>query len=446
MLLKMTTLGWLAGLGLVLALFFPIWWLVLYDLCTAFVFGGWSISFLRLGPDDVKVAMIALALVLRARLRRDGQKLPLFWPWALLTLLFCLSYLNAPINQRNLTDPIRITYQLGRYCIRPLIYLPLIMLLIRSAHRTYAVMNAVIVAGIVCSLPAIAQGYSGISSTAGPFRTGNQLGGVLVMPMLIAMSGVVLPRSRGHWILSFVGFGLMTRAMLFSASRGAMVAAVGGALVYGAILLLRPLGRRRLRYLAPLGGLALLAALPFLPMVLAKPTIAHAMSAADGSKASTMQWRMQERWPHFWGIALDNPLVGIGTSVDLSLGDKANTPHNGFLSLLVEYGFPAFFLILFFAGRVIWNGLLLYRRAPDPDHRIFGVTCAAAVAGILTHQLVEVTMTAPFTFKLFWILVGTSELAKRWPNESPRLEIGQSSAESPSAIGGRGDAVLRPAA
>lgn len=438
MLLKMTTLAWLAGAGLVLALFFPIWWLVVYDLVTAFVFGGWSIGFLRLGPDDVKAGLIVLALVLRAR-RTGGDKLPLLLPWAILVVLLCLSYLHAPINQRNLTDPVRIVYQLGRYCVRPLIYLPLILILVRSAQRSYLVLNAVIVAGVTVSLPAIQQGYAGVGATPGPFWTGNQLGGVLVMPILIALAGLVLPRSRAHLVLSIVGFGLMARAMLFSASRGAMVACVGGTLFFVAMLMLHRVGRRRLGYLAPLGALALVAALPLLPAILSRPTVAHAMSATDGSKASTMQWRMQERWPHFWNIALENPLLGIGTAVDPSLGDHANTPHNGFLSLLVEYGFPAFFLILFFAGRAIHNGLLLYRLAPNPDHRIYGATCAAAVAGILTHQLVEVTITAPFTFKLFWILVGTTELAKRWPNQdAPPLQASAASvigseAPTPSA-------------
>ena len=419
MLLPFSTFLIMLGIGILFIVFMPIWWIVLYDLSTVTYFGNWSIGFLRIGPNDLMVAFIVCAVLLRGRRSEEWRigKIPLLVPWIILMVLLCLSYLNAPINQRNLTDPIRIVYQLSRYCVRPVAYFVIAMILLRSAKRTYVVCYFIMFGAVYCSLLAIQQGYAGWPAAPGPFRTGNQLGGVLVIPILLALTGALFPRNRFHWLISFTSLGLMARAMLFCQSRGAMVACLGGGIVFGALLMTRNLGRRRLKWLSPFILLGVIALLPALPFILANRFVSHAVSAADGSKASTMQWRMQERWPHFWAIAVANPILGVGTAVDLSLGSKANTPHNGFLSMLVMWGFPAFGILLFFAFRTIWNGCLLFWLAKNPDHRVHGLAVAAGVAGILTHQLVEVTLNAPFTFKVFWILVATTELAKRWPDE-----------------------------
>ena len=415
----MSTFIIMLALGAVFIVFMPIWWIIIYDLSTVTFFGNWSIGFLRIGPNDIMVAFIVAAILLRGRRSEEWRlgKFPLIVPWLVLMILLCLSYYFAPINQRNLTDPIRVVYQLTRYCVRPVAYFAIAMLLLRSAKRTYVVFYVILISAMQCSMLAIQQGYAGYAAAPGPFRTGNQLGGVLVMPLLMGLAGMMFPRNRFHWFFSFVSFGIMARAMLFCQSRGAMVACMGGGLMFGALLITRNLGRQRLKWLSPFIAMGLIALIPALPFILKNRFVSHAVSAADGSKASTMQWRMQERWPHFWGIAVANPMFGVGTAVDLSLGKKANTPHNGFLSMLVMWGFPAFGILMFFAFRTIWNGCLLFWRARNPDHRIHGLTVAASIAGILTHQLVEVTLNAPFTFKVFWILAATTELAKRWPDD-----------------------------
>ncbi len=67
--------------------------------------------------------------------------------------------------------------------------------------------------------------------------------------------------------------------------------------------------------------------------------------------------------------------------------------------------------------------MMVFLNAPNPDHKVFGLTMAAATAGILVHQMVEVTLTAPFTFKVFWLIVALSELAKRWPDHDDELTV-----------------------
>lgn len=414
----------ISAIGMVFLIFLPIWWMVPFDLLQIGYFGTWVLGTLRITPSDLMVVLMFAAMLLRGRFpARKLLRLDLIWPWLVLGLLLSISYVVAPINQRTLTDPIRYLYQVATYCWRPIVYFPLCLILVRSAKRSYICIYAVMVAALLVSFEAIKQGYAGMSSAPGPFKTGNQLGGVLIIPTVLAFCGVVMPRDRFQLFFCGGSLVIFLRAFLFCGSRGGQMATAAGFGFFGALLLLRHVGRRRLRYLAPFAAAGLIALLPAIPIILARPTIAHAASVTEGSKASTMQWRMQQRWPHFWAIALAHPLFGIGTAVDTSLGKTANTPHNGFLSMLVTYGFPAFFLIVFFAFRAVYNGLIVFMQAPNPDHKVFGLTMAAATVGILVHQMVEVTLTAPFTFKVFWLMVACSELAKRWPDHHDDLLI-----------------------
>lgn len=422
--LPLSSFGLIAGLGVVFILCLPLWWLIPFDILQIHYFGVWALGFLRITPNDLMVILIFLGILVRGRTSaRRLLSLPWLWPWLALAVLFSISYVVAPINQRTLTGPERYAYQLFVYCWRPLLYYPICLLLLRSPKRAYAVAYFTVAAALIAAVEAIQQGYAGVSSAPGPFRTGNQLGGVLIIPFVLCFAGALLPRTRWQLFFSLAGLGILLRAFLFCGSRGGQMAAFAGCAFFGAVMLTRSLGRRRIKTLAPFALIVLVAALPAIPIIMSRPTVAHALTVTEGSKASTMQWRMQQRWPHFWGIALANPLFGIGTAVDTRLGPKANTPHNGFLSMLVTYGFPAFFLILFFAFRSIRNGLVLYWRSPNPDHRAFGLTLAAAMVGILTHQMVEVTLTAPFTFKIFWMFVAISELALRWPDDNDELSV-----------------------
>lgn len=416
----------LLALGGVIAVAFPLWWLILLDMATPYVFGVWSLGPLLVAPTDLIVGLLVAGLLLRGRIRPESkrEKIVFLGPWLLLVLLYMASYLVAPINQPNLTDPVRITYQLIRYCVNPLIYLPLGILLLRSPKRAYVLLFVVVLAVDYCSLLVIQQGYAGVSGAPGPFRTKNQMGGVLVIPTLIAFAGCILPRTWPHFFFSGVSFVLMMRALLFTGSRGALAAVLLEMALLGLLLPTRPIGRKRARTLAPLVILGIVAILPFIPWLMSRPTFARAATVAEGGSDHNMQWRMQERWPHFWNIAVNNPLLGIGTAVDTSLGEVMPTPHNGFLSILVKNGFPAFFLIIFFALRAVRNGLRLYWRTPNPDHGAFGLTVAVSVLGILAHQMIEVTLTQQFTFNLFWLLVGTSELAKRWYDDDDEALVG----------------------
>ena len=406
------------GLAGFIAAFLPLWWLVLLDLSFITYFGSWSLGFL-VGPSDLMLGIMVGACIIRGRRSEEWRfaKFPFMIWWLVLLILLMLSYVKAPTHQEHLTDPIRITYQLLRYCLRPISYLPIVLVLIRSAKRAYTTVIVIQFAALQVTLMAIKQGLTGMSATPGPFLTGNQMGGVLLMPTMMCVVGAILPRSRLQFVLSIVSLPLIARALLYSESRGAQVSLVSGCLFLAGMLLTQHVGRKRIQWMSPMIVIGIIAMLPALPIILSRPSIKHALSASDASEDSNMKWRIEQRWPHFWAKALARPYFGWGTEVDPSLGPKANTPHNGYLAMIVLWGFPAAGIVIILALRTLWNGIVLYRRGGHIDHRLYGLMVSSAMAAILTHQIVEVTLIHVYTYKIFWFLLATSELAKRWPNE-----------------------------
>ena len=394
-----------AVIALGLAGIAPLYSLILFDLTLVPVLGFWVIGGIRFDPGDLVLGCIVLALLIRTSFSpfEVAKKTPYFLAWLLLGTFMTLSYVNSPVNAHNLTDPVRIAYQVYRYCWKPLLYFPLCLLLVRNLKQARHVWMAILIGGNLCAIETVWQGYAGHNVPSGPFETGNALGAILVVPAMIAGSGMIFPTSRFHWLFSTASSLLIARAILFSGSRGAMVAVIGGAAALGCFALWTAAGRSRILKLVPTGILSILALIAVRPDVLDRPTVQHAFSLFQGTRTANMQWRMTHRWPHFIQIAIDNPMIGIGTYTDKNLSKDANTPHNGYIALAVKYGFPVLALFLYFILRLLLNCLMAFRRLKRLDERIFFLTLAASVLGIMTHNLVDTTLTEASILKYFWI-------------------------------------------
>lgn len=410
-------LGLFSAIGVVLMLVFPLYWLVIFDFVLVFQQHSWSVAGIKLNITDLSFFLIFLGILLRGRLKKDTKPLliPYLPLWIALAVILCLAYLLAPQNQKYFTDPVRITYQLYRYAFKPILIYPITYLLISDRLKFYHVILALIVAADLCAVSAIKQGYSGIRA-GGPFAGGNTLGGVLVVPFLFAILGFMFPRSKRHWLLCLFSVPFILRAMLFAGSRGAYSATLVGLTFALFFVIQLPEGQAKLVKWAPLIAVGLVLFLAFVPYLSTRPTIQRFSTISDPSEASTFQWRLQQRWPHFWKIAVANPWIGTGSDVDPNLGKHGNTPHNGYLSLSVKYGFPAASCYLIFAFLAVLNGLRATRRARSSDERIQGIVIAAAIVSILVHNLVESTLINPFISKLFWMLTAVVAMtARRMP-------------------------------
>lgn len=371
----------------------------------------WDVGNVHIDLTDVIFAAILLGFLLRPSWRRarKGQRIPYFGLWACYGVLASLAYLMAPINSEYLTDPIRIGYQLYRYAWKPILYYGLAALLITDRKRLDIVFLAIILAGDICAVEATIQGYAGLEAN-GPFFQKNQLGGAVIIPLFLALGGYLTSASRTRKLFYAGSILLLGRALTISASRGAFVAAVVAMGFFLVALAGTTEGRARVRRLvAPaLIGLPLLLALS--PDLLQRPSLKYMLTASNPDTVDNFQWRQQERWPYFWDKITTHPWFGIGTDVDPDLGEHANTPHNGYLSVAVINGLPVLGIFVVFSVLALRNGVRAFRRAGDVREGILAVSMAAALVTILCHNLVDstITTTIPAT-KGFWLL--TAELA-----------------------------------
>jgi hypothetical protein len=371
-----------------------------------FGFSDWQIAGIRLDPTDL--ILMTLAVVARSRPLPDVTRArlrPMFAAWVALGLCMSVAYLMAPINQHALSDPARIAYQLYRYCWRPILFYPLMLLFVSNDERRLdGVTSAILIGGTMAASMAIVQGYSG-NPAIGPYDGRNALGGGLVAPCVLAVALVAVEHRKRRWQLAVIAAILIARGLLFCGSRGAFVGATAGIALFFGFFILSGTGLTRvLRYAG--AGLALAVVMLIAnPEILNKTSIQHLLSATGGTSDDNMQWRMQQRWPHFIAMLNESPWVGIGTDQDHSLSRVGNTPHNGYISLALFHGVPAALLYTLFGITSIFRGIRIYSRAgPSAGDRLFALAAAASIAGVMVHNIVETTLMASFTQNIFWSL------------------------------------------
>jgi hypothetical protein len=77
-------------------------------------------------------------------------------------------------------------------------------------------------------------------------------------------------------------------------------------------------------------------------------------------------------------------------------------------------GIPALIAVIGFAVLGIRNGVHAFRRGRDAWQRQVGLAVAAAITGIMIHNMVDETFRLPFAMNVFWVLSGaTAMLVKR---------------------------------
>ncbi len=386
--------------------------LVIGDLPLTALQQQWEVSEILFDATDLMLAALAVSLLAHGLPRRRGAApvLPLWGAWLILGALMSLAYVTAPINAPVLDSPSRVAYQLYRYAWRPIAWFALAALCIRDRRTLAWFAASLVLSGMLFAVPAIAQGYAGEYAT-GPFTHKNELGAALLAPFLFAVAGAVSGRPRGARWLCVLGTLLIGRGLMFALSRGAVIAALAGAAVLAAGLL----ADRRLRGAALSLLPVLLVAGVFALLKADSPVMRELLTARAGTEDANMQFRLQERWPHFVAIIAEHPWLGIGDGRDLSLGEDMNTPHNGYLSLALVHGVPVAGLTIGFGAAGLLAAWRL-RRAADRDLRVFCLAVAASLVALLVHNLIDATLYNPFASKVYWLLIGVVVLAARAPH------------------------------
>jgi hypothetical protein len=359
---------------------------------------NFSVSGVFIDGIDVVLAVVALAIATRGL--PPGSRLgrvPHLWLWALLGVFLVISYAVSPGGSVHMTDPIRVVYQSYRYALRGVVMYPLCHLLVTTDKKFDDLTKMVVIVAVACSLMSWAQGYGGQWGT-GPFATKNVLAAALAGPVVFVVIDLLYGRRPGLALLTLAVLG---RGALFASSRGAFAGMLVGSAV-GWYLLWRAGLRGRVTLAATAGVLAIGLGILVKPDLLERPTVARFFTTFDSGQ-NTLVWRTNERWPHFFARARAKPWFGWGDSVDLSLGPKANTPHNGYLALAVSNGFPVLVLYLAFAAFTLRDAYRAGRRAREPDEHIRAAKICAMLACTWTHNVIDAVVVLPFVGGQLWL-------------------------------------------
>jgi hypothetical protein len=385
----------------------------------------WQVGGVLFDSFDLALGFIAVAIVVRGLPRGSSLKksIPRLGVWLCLAAFLSAAYAVSPSGQQNMTDPIRIVYQLYRYAIRFAVLYPIACLLLNTPRKFDQVLTGIVVAADICALMSLRQGYGGDMAT-GPFSTKNVLGSVLAVPAVLVFADILRGRHSPFVLLSAA---LLARSALFAASRGAFAGILVGTatawwfMYHGRV-------RTRLVALTLAGTLAVTLGIVVKPDLMQRPTIAQFFTTFDPGQ-DTLSWRIHERWPHFARRAMQRPWLGWGTDLDETLGPRANTSHNGYLALANNFGLPVLGFYLLFSIVALRDAWRVSWRGRDPDDRIRAAKIGGGLACILTHNLVDSVIMLPFAGGELWIFAAVAASlaarvsharAERAPAASPR--------------------------
>ncbi len=379
---------------------------------------AFSIQWYKFGVQfdftDVCLLTLMVALPIRARssLGRAWRSLPYRWPWVILVVLSAFAYAKAPLNSEFFSSPLSMLYQIYRYSIRSLLFFPLAAMLITEKSKALMAILVLTLAVDIVALQSVLAYRQGVADAG--FFNRNYLGGAYLLSYLSCIAGIVTSKKISVKALCIVTILLLTRSLLYATSRGSWA----GIILASTLLLLYMGWSRFLRgsifrwaAIAILGFFLVLV--PLKPDLLDRPNVKGLLTLKSPLEDGNLQWRMTERWPHFWNLCLENPWFGTGIPYDPSLGESGHTPHNTYLGIAVGSGLPVLALFAFLTASAARSGLILARFGSGQDVALMGMVGLAYLAGIAVNGLVESTLQNPFISSVFWSVVGVT-LATRY--------------------------------
>ncbi len=406
----------------VLALGAPLAWLAYIELLAHWSSGTWELSGVVFDISDIALAFLGAGVLFRSY---GGRPLPrrLLVAWCLLAVVRTVSFVVAPVNSEYFEGFFSTGYQVYRYVLRPMIYLPLVLVLFRERRRFESLLSVFAVVGVGMAVVACMEGYRD-APIHGLLQDKNNLGGVLAGSLILVAWRLLGARTAAATAIWGTAAMIILRAMLFASSRGAFAALFVGAMVLAVAVTRASEARSQVLRLVPLAVGLLVMLVIARPEILQNRSVQRMFSVGQGLEDQNMVWRMQERWPHFWKLAVDKPWLGTGWHVDPTLHWRANTPHNGYLATAVQYGFPFALLLWALAPFALWTLRSVWKKARDPDIKLLAAALAAALMTVLVHNVVETTILQnPITPRLYMALIaGAVVLREHLQHESLLVE------------------------
>ncbi|HEX8814018.1 MAG TPA: O-antigen ligase family protein [Terriglobales bacterium] len=262
----------------------------------------------------------------------------------------------------------------------------------------------------------------------GPYVNHNHYAGLMEMltpiPLVIALS----PRSsvKNRW-LAGIAAAVMATSILFSASRGGMMAFAGELLLL-ALLVARHVGRRKtlVMLFAFVCLIALLAAWLGLPQIVDRFATFHSQARteiSDGMRINIDRDALK--------MIPQRPLLGwgLGSFVDVYPQFRSfytnliiDHAHNDYLELLVETGVAGFAIAAWFLLAVCASAWTKLRQSEWDTVSLAALASVAAVAGVLIHGLVDFNLQIPANAAIFYGLCTVAAINLDPGRGTPRRE------------------------
>lgn len=364
-----------------------------------------------LSPSEGAFALVGVLYVLRALVRPGTVVAPSLKDWPIWLLLMAIAGGLAVADDRAPVIRVLLMWSLFYF-----VYLQAQSLTPRQMRTVIgglaigvAILGAI---GAVSYLQSSdSQLFSGglYTSTraAGTFNDANYFASMLALITLPALTLAIDAPRRAWW------FGvcalLATAGIVFSLSRGGVIALAGGLLV----LLLW--GRARLLMAV------IVAAFVALTLANANPLVNSSQFKTVSERLGTLgssELEATNRRPQIWSTAIDlgvqHPLFGVGTNgfkhaaaqhLVFERGEGIENTHNMFLSFLAETGFLGFFAFLAFLTQIAVRAARALRRSEGLSYAI-ALGIAATMLGFALQGLTQMQLRVNVIAAGFFLLAG----------------------------------------
>jgi len=362
-------------------------------------------------------AIAATVLVYLVETWRSGAPItlrsPFLWPAVLLIIAAGIDVVEAPSRVAALG-------LFRAYFIEPIAYAAVLIHVVTTPRRAFAVLGGLAVAGVVVGLPNAVVVLQALRAhaydvTQTPpvviYTTANALALFLGPLIAIAASLLLYVPDRMVRLLSAVFLLIAGPAMLLTFSRGGFLAmaavAVGLALSH----------RRRLWLLA--GTAAVAAVLVLIPPIYTRVSVEFQNVGGTtffGRAGRLALWsatlQMLSHFPVF-GAGLSGFADRIGPYWNADHPERFIDPHNIVLNFWVEtgvLGVIAMAWLLVMGFRWSWHGW----RASQDLWRAISLGALLALVAVVVHGLVDVPYFKNDLSVEFWIVLALVECARRW--------------------------------
>jgi len=352
---------------------------------------------------------LGLLLILGAISLSSLSEVPHLRLWVLYGALLSAAYIKLAFELGYLTDPVRIVYQLYRYCWRGILFYPLVWMFFQEEHRLRRLVFTMVLCADILGLVWIRMSRLGIAYELGIHKNG--IGGFLILPIFLALGLALYGSTAREKTFYRSSLFVQLAALWYAQSRGAVAGVFCGMICFGLVdgFFYTKKG---------LVTMILASLLMVTTILLIKPDFGEGSGIRDNyiglvenpTEEDNFQWRVQNRWGYFLEKVLSNPILGVGEAADLTLGRRANTPHNAYLEIAVKSGIPALVVFLSFITIAMRRAFYVVKSRKGDSYGGLAIGILCGIVAVCIASIVDGHFTNPTVQPWLWVTIGLSVL------------------------------------